>query len=59
MTVMLKGPGRCTVCACTAVLVRAVFVVLNYVDEDAKGSLSDPDCYMNSLWPRISSVQVR
>ena len=31
------------------------------IDEEVnpKSSLNDPDCYMNSLWPRIPSSQVR
>ncbi|KAL5496221.1 hypothetical protein EMCRGX_G012462 [Ephydatia muelleri] len=26
-------------------------------EANAKGSFNDPDCYMNSLWPRIPSSQ--
>ena len=40
--------------------VTAFCFCVNLIDEEAnaKGSFNDPDCYMNSLWPRIPSSQV-
>ena len=58
-----KGQHTPTTDGCTG-NVTTVFCCcclrVNRIDDEAnaKGSFNDPDCYMNSLWPRVPSSQV-